>query len=327
MRARVCSNSTRRNAILTEESIPATNGLPLAWSNDTVEPLRPYRMPAQISGDAGVGMFAPLRLLWNGTRGLGCADPMPDPATLESFYRDAYRRVMNKRRDIDNYITSPNYQAQTRSQAAWIKAAAPATGEWLDVGAGYGMLLHTVRREMPDWRLTAVEPDNEAEASLCALAILERDFAGFWERRVLSPSAFDVISLSHVFEHLIDPVSSLMALRHYLKTGGLLMIEVPNDTREELMREARTSDLPHLWFFSHSGLVALLSRAGFDVLRSAEIGIRRPGSMDPIRIRARRILTRQLYGPLAILDDRTWYAEGPDRCDLRILARKRELSH
>ncbi|MFN4228308.1 class I SAM-dependent methyltransferase [Parvibaculum sp.] len=294
----------------------------------TIEPtevLRRYRLPSDLAQEPDLQAFASAKLRWSPEADIGYAFPLPDQETLNAFYSRTYRRLMNKKRDIGHYMSSPNYRAQSRSQVRWVQQVANDEGSWLDVGAGLGLLLRTVQASMPQWSLHAVEPDEDGAGELRKFVELRNDFAALWAGSAYPQSYFDVISLSHVLEHLVDPISSLKTLHRYLKPGGYLLLEVPNDPYRHLLSVHRTSDLPHLWFFSSKGLVQFVKAAGFDIERAAVLGIRRPGEATPFLTRARQMILRRIRGPLAMLDDSDWYAEDDNRCDLRILARKTEL--
>jgi SAM-dependent methyltransferase len=219
-------------------------------------------------------------------------------------------------------VQSPVYRTQAKSLVSWALPHVTARGAWLDVGAAFGLLLWQVRNDLPDWSLYAIEPAGDARDALAQLASVDTDFAAFWEGRSGPMAFYDVISLSHVLEHLLDPFSALRLLRERLKPGGLLVLEVPNDHRLELTRATRSSDLPHLWFFSGEGLRRVVELSGFEILREAELGLRRPGSRAPLHRRAARWLRRKLRGDLSLCDDGDWYAERPDRCNLRLLCRR-----
>lgn len=284
--------------------------------------LRSYRLPAEVD-PAQCEPFDGLALHWLEGRGLGYAAPLPAPDALGRFYAERYRAVMGKQQSFAHYLGSPNYRAQTRSQVDWVAAAAAGpSGRWLDVGAGFGLLLWTAAQRLEGWSFFGLEPDRAAHAHLASLVAFETDFDAFWRGELFTAGHFDVITLSHVLEHLGDPWAALRALGRYLRPGGVLMVEVPHDDRRALMDPARHSDMPHLWFFSEPGLQCMAQEAGFRVERSAVLGLLPPGRRAPLPIRIRRHIARQLQGPLALLDDRQWYAEGPDRTDLRLICRK-----
>lgn len=77
---------------------------------------------------------------------------------------------------------------------------------------------------------------------------------------------FVAIVSSQVFEHLTDPLATLMALKTHLEPPGALLIEVPNlsDIRERL-RKGSSMDDSHLFYFNRRSLSTLLRSAGFTV--------------------------------------------------------------
>lgn len=97
-------------------------------------------------------------------------------------------------------------------------------GTLLDVGCGSGEFLQRMRDA--GWRVLGTEPDPNAAARL-------QDKLGF---RVFSdirdveaqPERFELITLSHVIEHVPDPLTTLKQLARLLKSGGRLVITTPN---------------------------------------------------------------------------------------------------
>lgn len=83
----------------------------------------------------------------------------------------------------------------------------------------------------------------------------------------------DLVTMSHVLEHLSDIVSPLAGLRNLLRERGLLCIEVPHTS------EGACFQIAHLWGFNQSSLAYLLQTAGFEVLWMGTHGVPR----DPKR--------------------------------------------
>ncbi len=291
--------------------------------------LRPYRIHPDLPGGA-CALFRAARVHWNAEWGIGCSVAQPDPSELGAFYRDEYRQVMGKARGVQHYLSSPNYRAQVRSQVEWVTGAlegpAAARGRWLDLGAGYGLLLREVAQALPSWERLALEPDAAAREDLTAIA---RVLGGQGPADLSDPdaaggnlAALDVVSCSHVLEHVPDPRAYVRALRERLRPGAWALIEVPNDDVDALTSPSRASDVPHLWFFSRPGLERLVSEAGLQVVRSAELGLLRSGAPVARLTRLRRFVRNRVRGRLSLIDDPSWYAEGPQRSDLRVLARR-----
>lgn len=91
---------------------------------------------------------------------------------------------------------------------------------------------------------------------------------------------FDAITVSHVIEHLYDPIGTLKQIYHHLKPGGFIYIETPNidSIGHQYYKSAwRGLEPPrHLQIFSLASLSGLLNKAGF-------ISLRTPASVNPVR--------------------------------------------
>jgi SAM-dependent methyltransferase len=80
---------------------------------------------------------------------------------------------------------------------------------------------------------------------------------------------FDVITISHVLEHILNPVEILKLIRQSLAPDGVLYVEVPNIPADSLLKYpdhlwAPRHDEPHITFFSIDVLRNMLTDAGFD---------------------------------------------------------------
>ena len=75
--------------------------------------------------------------------------------------------------------------------------------------------------------------------------------------------------LSHVLEHLCDPLATLREVHRVLQPGGTVIIVVPNLACQEAILLAGSRggfDMPvHLYHFTPGTLAAMLERAGFEV--------------------------------------------------------------
>jgi len=137
-------------------------------------------------------------------------------------------------------------------------------GKLLDVGCGSGRLLAVMRRA--GWQVSGIEPDPRASAAAHERYDIEV-CAGTLDDACLADCSFDAVVLSHVIEHVTDPVALLVGCRRLLRPGGWLALSTPNiaSRGHGLFGAAWLHlDVPrHLQLFSESGLAALLERAGF----------------------------------------------------------------
>jgi 2-polyprenyl-3-methyl-5-hydroxy-6-metoxy-1,4-benzoquinol methylase len=94
----------------------------------------------------------------------------------------------------------------------------------LDVGFGDGSFLRFMRAG--GWEVAGLEVDEQAVDAARSTGIDAR--AGTLEQPPYEPETFDAITLSHVVEHLHDPVRCLEGCRRLLRPGGVLWLATPN---------------------------------------------------------------------------------------------------
>lgn len=97
-------------------------------------------------------------------------------------------------------------------------------GRLLDLGCGNGAFMSR-SREM-GWRVVGCEPDPKAVA-ICreqALNVIQGDVFS----EALDGERFDVVTISHVLEHVADPQALLKRAYELLQPGGFLWVALPN---------------------------------------------------------------------------------------------------
>jgi ubiquinone/menaquinone biosynthesis C-methylase UbiE len=96
-----------------------------------------------------------------------------------------------------------------------------------------------------------------------------------------SDESFDLVICKDVFEHLVNPTHTLTEIRRVLKTGGLLLLHVPNhfpligrlkflftnniDTFHFFKKESRWT-FPHIRFFEHYDSLQVLALNNFSLV-------------------------------------------------------------
>jgi len=193
--------------------------------------------------------------------GTGATDPRPSPEALDAVYSRAYYGP-------DNVKFTPAIErlrsAAVLRRARWIDRQLGRRGRILEIGCGPGALLaalaglghecHGTERS----ELAALGAKRVRGIAVHARPIEECGFAA---------GSFDAAILWHVLEHLEDPPAVLAQLHELLRSGGLLILEVPNYSSWQ----ARASgsrwfhlDLPrHLHHFSAEGMARLFASSGF----------------------------------------------------------------
>jgi SAM-dependent methyltransferase len=136
-------------------------------------------------------------------------------------------------------------------------------GRLLDIGFGNGAFLELAAEI--GWSAEGIDFDPAAVQAARSRG-LEVRCAGV-EELAGEPGAYDVITLSHVLEHVYDPPALLRAVYRLLKPGGLFWLETPNlDSlgHARFGRNWRGLEPPrHLTLFCVDSIKLALAQAGF----------------------------------------------------------------
>lgn len=138
----------------------------------------------------------------------------------------------------------------------------------LDIGCGNGQYLATVKRL--GHRVVGVDPDPQAVAYGSGAGLDLRHGDAF--SILPSDGPFDVITMSHVIEHVHDPRRVLSHVHDLLVPGGTLWVETPNVAAQghrDYGSSWRGLEPPrHLVLFTWRSLRRLLREVGFTDTRS-----------------------------------------------------------
>jgi hypothetical protein len=135
---------------------------------------------------------------------------------------------------------------------------------WLDVGTGEGVLLDLLHGVAG--ATVGVEPTEVYRQAIAA-----RGHEVYWPLSEAggATAPFEVVTLFHVLEHLIEPVDTLTEIRSVMAPGGVLHVEVPH-ARDLLLTEADTEPFrdftfwsEHLVLHTRESLALVLEAGGF----------------------------------------------------------------
>ena len=163
-----------------------------------------------------------------------------------------------------------------------------AIGSLLDVGTGYGFLLHTLRDrygiDVRGVELSEQESAHAREQLTLDVRTAPLADAGF------DPESFDAVICLEVIEHVLDPIAFVRELAAYVRPGGAVLIGTDNfeSSATRAVGEHFPKWIPHT-HVSHFGPATLrhcLAKAGLAVEREA--------SYTPWDIHARRIAPRRV---------------------------------
>jgi SAM-dependent methyltransferase len=153
-----------------------------------------------------------------------------------------------------------------------------------DIGCGSGGNLAALKDA--GFSVVGVEPDAKARERAQKICDI---FDGTAEQvpSQIQAQKFDIVLMSHVLEHCIDPHTTLTNIHSVLKPSGNVVIEVPNNAAKGFLRfgpDWPWSDIPrHINFFTERSLRVLLQKHDFKISRVRYVGYFRQFAPDWIK--------------------------------------------
>ncbi|MGO9991763.1 MAG: class I SAM-dependent methyltransferase [Steroidobacteraceae bacterium] len=142
-------------------------------------------------------------------------------------------------------------------------------GRLLDIGFGSGDFLDEAHAI--GWEVTGIDPDAKVVSNALRRGL--NVYQGNLEVLAGESNSFDIITMSHVIEHVHKPLMVLEACYRLLKPGGKLWMETPNINsigRLRFQNNWRGLETPrHLVIFNRQSLRSALNQVGFVDVRDA----------------------------------------------------------
>ncbi len=137
----------------------------------------------------------------------------PESEELTPFLKEMKREDESRLRVISSYLNRNIFGSKV-----------------LDVGCGLGTMLDSCEAAGAEYR--GIEPDRQIYESLLSSnqKAHGKVFNGTLDSFEGIGDGFDIVLLIHVLEHAPDPVKLLQSCRKYLRKGGIIYIEVPNES-------------------------------------------------------------------------------------------------
>jgi SAM-dependent methyltransferase len=182
--------------------------------------------------------------------GMGYLNPRPSRQEIGRYYPTRY------------FDHRDRLETRYHRQASYIGGP---PGRLLDIGAANGNFLTLMRKR--GWDVEGIEPFADTDDAN-GLVIHRSPFP---DECQLPAQRFDVITAWAVFEHMHDPAKAFAECTRLLRTGGRLVVEVPN-LQSIRGRFAPLEDVPrHLHFFSPKTLAAYGRRSGLELESVAHV--------------------------------------------------------
>jgi len=192
---------------------------------------------------------------------------------LKNYYAKRYREI-RKETITDKYLEFMTLRAKSQKEFI-IKNLdkKKKLNSILDIGAGAGKLIEEFISK--DIKTYAIESDETMIKHMSKnININIINFNNLFDEE--NYQKFDLIMMSHVFEHINNPIEYLYKLYKIIKEDGYLFIEVPNETEELVSHYIKNKKrgVGHLFNYTVDTLEKLLLKSGlFELVSFDSFGI------------------------------------------------------
>jgi len=226
------------------------------------QPEETCAIPCNLCGSRAVGVLSnrsrsgkPLRTVICRSCGLVWSDPRPHDA--KQFYEEEYRLSYKKASSPKSkHVLRAGKVALSRFEK--INRLLTEQKTVLDVGTGGGEFAYLL--QSLGHRVSGVEPNRGyADYSIKEYGLSVQ--VGFVQDGVFPPESFDVVTIWHVLEHTEDPGTVLALLHSWVKTDGIVVVEVPN-VEATCQAPCSTFHEAHLYNFNVVSLRRLARKHG-----------------------------------------------------------------
>ena len=183
---------------------------------------------------------------------------------VSNLYKNDYWNERNSETSINSEYTDVDSQGKRRNWTSqFLYSKKHIVGKnLLEIGVGAGQSILWFEEEGFD--VKGIEPDGRnvsmINRKLKTGKVIESSVEDF-----STEEEFNVIWMSHVLEHLIEPDKFLKKIKMNLKKDGVFFIEVPNCEYKPML-ESSIQKNPHLFHFTKNSLSRLVENVEYKIL-------------------------------------------------------------
>ena len=182
-----------------------------------------------------------------------------------------YKSVANYSNSGNDYNPKEIVKTDVSSQIKFIKKNLKTKKKILQVGSSNGYTLSKLKRYSKS--SVGIEPSLQS----CQIARKKYNLKNIicknFEQAYKKIGKFDIIILTHVLEHLADPLKVLKILFEKLEENGRILIEVPYLSNHKYL-PINYFTFEHLYYFDSNALINLINKSGFEVEGKIQINLK-----------------------------------------------------
>jgi len=224
---------------------------------------------------------------------------------IEEYYRKEFWDIVGSQKALDSDFTDVDSKGKKRqwtSQYKYCKSYLQNKKKFLDIGAGSGQTMFWF--EELGFDVVGIEPDARNVEMINKKLRQGKCYSGFIEN-FIHDKKYDIIWISHVLEHLINPVEFLKKIKNNLNENGIVFIEVPNCSNKTIL-DLSVYKNPSTFHFTKNTLIRLADMTDYQILR-CDI-FRSPtlieGAIQKITKKIKPKIGAYAYYPKIIADDK-----------------------
>ena len=175
---------------------------------------------------------------------------------------DKQKTVFGK---IDNNFTDTISKGKQRDFISQYKFCEPYLQnrkKILEVGSGTGHTIYWL--DQKGFYVTGIEPDLQ-NVSAINPKLKNSEVIHCFIDDFTKDEKYEIIWMSHVFEHLAEPDIFLEKIKSRISDEGIFFIEVPNCDHESTLKDSIFRS-PHVYHFKNKSLIGLCKKHNFEII-------------------------------------------------------------
>jgi SAM-dependent methyltransferase len=196
-------------------------------------------------------------------------NPMLTTEGLDFYYKDFYDGLGREMIEAVFATRGEVYRTRARQLAPFYGEGSSSAGSgpksWLDIGAGFGHFCNDAKEVWPDTVFDGLDQNPALEEAAAKGWVGTAHKGWFPDLADELTGRYDVISMFHYLEHVLDIRAELDLVARVLPPGGFVQIEVPNpESRLRVLRGwwVQWFQPQHLHFAPLPNLLGALTERG-----------------------------------------------------------------